>query len=420
MEIIELPEGDAAELGFIPARLDKIGRMVDAEVAAGEIPGAVTLIARQGKIVHSHVSGKLDVERPETLSMDSLFRLYSQTKPMAAVVLLALFEDGAFLLDEPISKWIPEFANPRVFELPPAKDFVRGAMVPTRPAKREITIYDLLTMTSGLPSLGKTPIAYWPLMKPVWEGTGMLPGDSSFNDPALDYDDLVVAIAANPLHADPGEVWHYGSDYDVLSLLLTRVSGMNLEDLFRQKLLGPLGMNDSGFYCGEDNLDRLVTEYLWDPVGECLNIRDRPETTEKAGRADRRLMSGNGTFGGLLSTPRDFARFAQMLANGGGLDGVRILGRKTVELMRSNHIGERCIDLYGPNYGFGFGGFVRKSVESSFIPGSAGTYGWAGAAGTWFFVDPKEELFGLFFTQVFGFMLPTAIQFEKMTYEALD
>ena len=414
-----LPAGDSGELGFVPERLDRIGGVLDAAVNAGQLPGAVTLVARRGKAVHTHVAGKLDMERPEPLAMDSLFRLYSQTKPIAAAVLMALFEEGAFLLDEPISKWIPEFARPNVFVHMPAAERVRGNLAPTEPARREITIFDLLTMTSGLPSLGRTPIAYWPAMRPAWEGTGMAPGDTRFNDPELDYDDLVTAIAANPLHSHPGETWNYGSDFDVLSLFLTRVSGMSLEELFQEKVLGPLGMHDSAFYCREADLDRLATEHQWNPSSEELTIRDRPETTEKAGRAGRRLMSGNGLFGGLLSTPRDFARFAQMLANGCELDGVRVLGRKTVELMRTNHIGSRCIDVYSPNYGFGFGGFVRKSIESSFTPGSAGTYGWAGAAGTWFFVDPHEELVGLFFTQVFGMLLPTAVVFEKMTYEAL-
>ena len=228
-----------------------------------------------------------------------------------------------------------------------------------------------------------------------------------------------MAIAAIPLHSQPGELWNYGYDFDVLSLFLTRVSGKNLGELFQEKLLGPLGMHDSSFYCNEEDLSRLVTEHQWNPVEGKLAIRDRPETSEKAGRGDRRVMSGNGVSGGLLCSPLDFARFAQMLANGGELDGVRILGRKTVELMRTNHIGDRCIDSFSPNYGFGFGMFVRKSIGSSFTPGSAGTFGWAGAAGTWFFIDPKEELFGLFFTQVFGYMFPTAVQFEKMTYEAL-
>jgi CubicO group peptidase (beta-lactamase class C family) len=409
----ELPAGDPSELGFAPERLDRISNMIDAEVDAGKLPGAVTLVARRGKVVHSHVSGKLDVERPAPVAADSLFRLYSQTKPMTAAVLMTLFEEGAFLLDEPVSKWIPEFAKPGVFTLKSSQDAVRGNYSPTTPARREITIFDLLTMTSGLPSLGRTPVMYSSTM----EGAGITLGDPT--DPALDYDDRVVAIAANPLHSQPGEIWNYGYDFDVLSLFLTRVSGMNLGELFQEKLLGPLGMHDSSFYCNEEDLSRLVTEHQWNPVEEKLIVRDRAETSEKAGRGDQRTMSGNGGKGGLVCSPRDFARFAQMLANEGELDGVRILGRKTVELMRTNHIGDRCIDSFSPNYGFGFGMFVRKSVGSSFTPGSAGTFGWAGAAGTWFFIDPKEELFGLFFTQVFGYMFPTAVQFEKMTYEAL-
>ena len=408
-----LPAGDPSELGFAPERLDRISNMVDAEVGAGRLPGAVTLVARRGKVVHSHVSGKLDVERPAPVAADSLFRLYSQTKPMTAAVLMVLFEEGAFLLDEPVSKWIPEFAKPSVFTLKSSQDAVRGNYSPTTPARREITIFDLLTMTSGLPSLGRTPIMYSSTM----ERAGITLGDPT--DPALDYDDQVVAIAANPLHSQPGEIWNYGYDFDVLSLFLTRVSGKNLGELFQEKLLGPLGMHDSSFYCNEEDLSRLVTEHQWNPVEEKLIVRDRPETSEKAGRRDQRTMSGNGGKGGLVCSPHDFARFAQMLANGGELDGVRILGRKTVELMRTNHIGDRCIDSFSPNYGFGFGMFVRKSIGSSFTPGSAGTFGWAGAAGTWFFIDPKEELFGLFFTHVFGLMFPTAVQFEKMTYEAL-
>jgi CubicO group peptidase (beta-lactamase class C family) len=376
-----LPAGDPSELGFAPERLDRISNMVDAEV------GAVTA--------------------------DSLFRLHSQTKPMTAAVLMVLFEEGAFLLDEPVSKWIPEFAKPGVFAIKPPQDAVRGDYSPTTPALREITIFDLLTMTSGLPSLGRTPVAYQPTMK----AAGITPGDTE--DPTLDYDDRVVAIAGIPLHSQPGKLWNYGYDFDVLSLFLTRVSGKNLGELFQEKLLGPLGMHDSSFYCNEEDLSRLVTEHQWNPVEGKLAIRDRPETSEKAGRGDRRVMSGNGVSGGLLCSPLDFARFAQMLANGGELDGVRILGRKTVELMRTNHIGDRCIDSIAPNCGFGFGMFVRKSIGSSFTPGSAGTFGWAGAAGTWFFIDPKEELFGLFFTHVFGLMFPTAVQFEKMTYEAL-
>lgn len=422
-----LPAGDARDLGFDPDRLARIGRTMDAAVAARRIPGSITILARRGEVVHTHVTGRLDLERDAPLREDSLFRMYSQTKPVTATVLLSLFEEGAFMLNDPISRWLPEFANPRVLAHHGAKDRVRvpaRTATATDPARREITIFDLLTMTSGLPGMGRTPLAYLPTLGPAWEGTGFGPGDTRINDPRLDYDDMVLALANNPLHAQPGETWNYGSDFDVISLLLTRISGKPLDQLFQERILGPLGMNDAAFYCTDATLPRLVTDHTWDLRGE-LTIRDRPESSEKSGLGNRRLHSGNGLFGGMLGTCWDYARFAQMLLNGGELDGTRVLGRKTVELMATNHIGERCVDIaVGPNYGFGLGVCVRKGIEGSFTPGSAGQFGWGGAAGTWFWVDPKEELIGLFFTHVFGYQfLPTADlfeRFEKMAYEALQ
>jgi CubicO group peptidase (beta-lactamase class C family) len=423
----QMPQGDPRELGFDPTRLERIGRTMDAAVDARNIPGTITLVARKGRVVHTHVTGKLDIDRPAPLKIDSLFRMYSQTKPVTAAVLLTLCEEGLFMLDEPVSKWIPEFKNPNVIAYPSAKDRVRGtpsvSFTSVVKARREITIFDLLTMTSGIAAMSRTPAAYWPTYAPVLEGTGFAPGDTRINDPRGTYEDLVLAVANNPLHSQPGDTWQYGQDFDVLSLLLTRASGMSLDRLFKTKMFEPLGMHESDFYCSEADSSRLVTDHQWDP-NKGLVVRDRPENTEKAGRNNRKLMSGNGLFGGILSTPWDYARFAQMLLNGGELDGVRVLGRKTVELMTRNHIGERCIDLgTGPNYGFGLGVCVRKTNEGTPTPGSPGTFGWGGAAGTWFFVDPKEELFGLFFTHLFGYqLLPIGDlfeRFEKMTYEAL-
>lgn len=426
MTTAELPSGNAADQGFVAARLDRISRTMDAAVAAGAVPGTATLVARRGQVVHTHVTGRLDMERAAPLQMNSLFRMYSQTKPITAAVALTLFEDGVFLLDDPISKWLPEFAQPKVVAHLRAEQRVRGlgsAGAGIEAARREITIFDLLTMTSGLASMSRTPAAHWPTLVRAWEGTGFAPGDTRFNDPVGSYEDLVVALAMTPLHSHPGDTWQYGSDFDVLTLLLTRATGKSLDVLYQEKILGPLGMKDSAFYCSPQRLDRLVTDHQWDAEGK-LSVRDRPETTEKAGRSDRRLISGNGMFGGLLSAPWDYARFAQMLLNGGELDGVRVLGRKTIELMRTNHIGERCVDIaVGPNYGFGLGVCVRKSISGTFMPGSAGTFGWGGAAGTWFFVDPAEEVFGLFFTHVFGYQFhPSATlfeRFEKMVYEAM-
>ena len=359
--------------------------------------------------------------------MDSLFRMYSQTKPVAAVVLMSLFEESAFELNDPITRWLPEFANRLVAIETPPHDRLRGAFPPmnVEPARRDIMIMDLMTMTSGLPAIGKLPAAYYPLLVRSSQGTGFMPGDTLINDPPRSYEEMVLAIADMPLYAHPGDRWNYGSDFDVLSLFLTRLTGKDLDELFRERLFDPLGMDDSGFYCDDADEGRLVTDHTWDAEGNLIT-RDRPETAEKVRSRARNLRSGNGLFGGMLTTPPDYARFAQMLLNGGELDGVRILGRKTVELMTSNHLGDREIDLLPiPNYGFGLGYSVRKSIERSFYPGSPGTFGWGGAAGTWFFVDPVEDLVGCFFNHVFlygnrpGGMADLTRRFMKLTYQAL-
>ena len=420
-----LPLADPQDAGFCPHRLGRIAGVMDAAVRDLKVPGTATMVLRHGKVVHQHASGRLDMDREAPVAMDSLFRMYSQTKPVTAAVVMSLFEDGAFFLDEPVSKWLPEFEAPRVMAYPGPADRVRAgiAMAATVPAYREITLFDLLTMTSGLPAVARTPAAYWPQMEPTWEGTGFFGPQEKANEPEHSYEEKVLAIAEVPLFAQPGETWNYGSDFDVLSLFLTRLTGQDLDTLYQERIFGPLGMGDSRFYCAEGDADRLVTEYQWDE-DENLAVRERPEEAEKARPSNRDLMSGNGMFGGMLSTPADYARFAQMLLNGGELDGARVLGRKTVDLMTTNHIGTRDIDLgVGPNQGFGFGYSVRKGLGGSFTPGSAGQFGWGGAAGTYFFCDPAEDLAGLFFTQVFLYQfLPTADlpeRFEKLTYEAL-
>tara|TARA_Y100001934_G_scaffold82201_1_gene101959 strand:- start:484 stop:1770 length:1287 start_codon:yes stop_codon:yes gene_type:complete len=421
-----LPASSATDAGFDPDRLARINKTMDAAVEDRSVPGTVTVIGRGSDIVHTHVNGKLDVNRDAPLGMDSLFRMYSQTKPVTAVVLMSLFEEGAFFLNDPVSKWLPEFAEPKVNRPLASHERVRGGLGTgsVESARREITLFDLMTMTSGLPSFMRTPAAFWPTLGPAWEGTGFSPTDTTrFNDPEGSYEDHVVALAQTPLHAHPGEVWNYGSDFDVLSLFLMRLTGQDLDSLFRERVFGPLRMTGASFYCPEGAEGRLVTDHAWNEGLE-IEPRDRPETSEKTGKANRELMSGNGLFGGILCTPPDYTRFARMLLNGGELDGTRVLGRKTVELMTSNHIGDRDIDLTGePNLGFGFGYSVRKGLGGTYTPGTPGTFGWGGAAGTFFFVDPAEDLFGLFFTHVFGYQFnpdaDLAARFEKLTYEAL-
>jgi CubicO group peptidase (beta-lactamase class C family) len=426
-EFAGLPRTEPEEAGLSSARLERIGQTMANAVERRAIPGVTTVVLRGGKVAYTNAAGFIDMERSRPLGFDALFRMYSQTKPVTAVLLMQLQEDGLLFLDDPIAKYLPEFANRRVITHKSAGDRVRGEIIggaDTVPAKREITVFDLLTMTSGLPSRSRTPAALSHLVDQAFRGSGfLLLDDRPINDPPGTYEESVLSLAHAPLHSHPGDTWQYGSDFDVLTLLIQRVTGQPLDELMRTRIYEPLGMTDSAFYCPPDKIGRLVTEYMWDMQGR-LMVRDTPEKAEKAGGSNRRLVSGNGIFGGMLSTAADYTRFAQMLLNGGTLDGKRILGRKSVELMTTNHIGERDIDLVvGPGYGFGFGYCVRKTLTGSAMPGTPGTFGWGGAAGTWFFVDPKEDLAGLFFTHVFGYQFsPTAdlfFRFEKMAYEAL-
>jgi CubicO group peptidase (beta-lactamase class C family) len=426
-EFAGLPQADPADAGLSADRLGLLVRTMDDAVEKGSIPGLATVIAREGKVVHARAHGFLDIERRTPLGLDAIYRMYSQTKPMTAALLMQLQEDGLLFLDEPIAKYLPEFGNRTVMTHKRPAQRLRGEIsvgVDTEPARREISIIDLLTMTSGLPSRSRTPSALSHVLEPAWRGSGFLPNDPRpINDPAGSYEQMVLALANTPLHSHPGDTWQYGSDFDVLTLLMERATGKPLDQLMRERIFTPLGMRDAAFYCSAENLSRLVTEHQWDLEGR-IAVRDRPESTEKAGRANRRLVSGNGLFGGALCSAADYTRFAQMLLNRGSLDGVRVLGRKSVELMTANHIGDKEVDIaVGPGYGFGFGYAVRKSLERSALPGTVGTFGWGGAAGTWFFVDPTENLIGLFFTHVFGYQFsPKADlfnRFEKMTYEAL-
>ena len=409
-------------------RLNRINRTMDEAVSSNQLPGVATVVCRRGEVVHTHVAGSRNMEKPdEPVGLDSLFRMYSQTKPVTAVVAMTLFEEGVIYMDDPISKWLPEFADLRVVDYPSATDKYRGipiALGSTVAASREITVFDLMTMTSGLPGAGRTPAVYQDATNRAMEGSGFLPGDLLINDPPRSYEEMVLALAEAPLHSQPGETWNYGSDFDVLTILLQRASGKPLDELFQERIFGPLKMESACFYCGEANIDRLVTDHAWDLEGNLI-VRDPPETAEKVGRSNRKLMSGNGLFGGMLASPPDYARFAQMLLNGGTLDGARIISRKTVDYMTTNHIGDRRVDIaVGPGYGFALGYCVREDIGGTFAQGSRGTYGWGGAAGTWFFVDPLEELWGLFFTHTFGYQFkPGAdlhFRFERLVLESLD
>lgn len=414
------------DVGLDSARLARIDATVAEAVAQGKVPGAITVVLRQGKVAHCAAHGYLDSERQTPLQLDSIFRMYSQTKPVVAALTMQLQEEGLFFVDHPITKWLPEYEGREVIAPLSSTQHVRGeplSLGATEPMRRQITIRDLLTMTSGLPSMGNIPSTLWPLLAQVWEGTGFSPTDLGEADPEIAHEDVVVAAAQLPNARHPGDGWEYGFDFDVLTVLLERATGQSLDTLLQERIFGPLGVEDCGFYCPPELAPRLVTNHHWGPAGELIP-RERPEDSEKVRESLGRQVSGNGLFGGVLMTPAAYTRFAQMLLNGGELDGQRILGRKTVELMTANHIGDWDIDLaVGPGYGFGFGYCTLKTIAKGAVPGSPGTYGWGGAAGTWFFVDPVEELIGLFFTHVFMFQFNSEAdlveRFQKHTYEAL-
>jgi len=428
-----LPLSAPEAVGFDATRLSRVGDAMRGAVEGGHVPAVATVVARRGQVVHREACGVLDLETGAALPIDGLFRMYSQSKPVTAAAAMVLFEEGLFFLDDPITNWLPEFTNRRVVVDPRDAQRVGGeplSLLETVPALRDITIYDLLTMTSGLANVGATPTSYWQEFRDAWEGSGFWPGDTRFNDPtAGSLEGVVQALAQLPGFAQPGEQWLYGSDFDVLTVLLERASDQTIDEILRTRLFEPLGMHDSDFYCPADKQGRLATDHTWAPDGS-LRVHDPVKTAEKANpKPERRLMSGNGFFGGILSTPADYTRFAQMLLNGGEVDGVRVLGRKTVELLATNHLAHIAAEPQditlglGPGYGFGFGVCVRDRVGGSCGPGSVGTYGWGGAAGTWYFVDPVEELVGLFFTNVFGYQFaPNARlqqRFEHLVYAAL-
>ena len=427
-DFANIPFADPTVLGMDADRVDRVDARMAQAVESGEVPGVTTVVLRHGHVAHVSSHGYLDAERKNPLPEDALFRMYSQTKPVTAALTMQLQEEGILYVDEPITKWLPEFENRQVLSPLDPPNKVRGQgllMGQTVPMQRQITIRDLLTMTSGLPSFGNIPSAMFPLLEPAWSGTEFGITNPGVVDTSVSAEQRVLSMAQLPNARQPGAAWEYAADFDVLTQVLERATGQNLDELFQERIFGPLGITGCGFYCPPEDADRLVTNHHWDEQGG-LNPVERPEDSHKVRESLGQQISGNGLYGGVLMTPAAYTRFAAMLLNGGELDGQRVLGRKTIELMTSDHLGALCgteIDLVGPGYGFGFGYSVRRRIAGTPIPGSIGSYGWGGAAGTYFVIDPTENLALLFFTHVFMYQFNPAAyletDFEKGVYEAL-
>jgi CubicO group peptidase (beta-lactamase class C family) len=380
-----LPMARPEEVGMSSERLGRIRAAMQRYVDRGLVPGVVTLVARRGRVVHFEAIGYRDVEAKAPMTTDTIFRIASMTKPIASVALMTLYEEGHFLLNDPISKFLPEFSNMKVAQPAPASE-TGGAPYKLVPAKNPITIKHVLTHTAGFPN------SYRGITREEFIKT--YPRKS----PNETIADVVKRLATMPLNFNPGEAWEYGPATDVVGRLVEVISGMTLDEYLRKKIFEPLKMNDTHFYLPASKLNRFAANYQPDEKnGNKIKLVEAPNAESRWVKQPHNYFSGAG---GLVSTAADYFRFHQMMLNGGELDGARILGRKTVELMTVNHTGDMPLWLPGPGYGFGLGYSVVKDIGVTGQAGSPGVYGWGGAFCTYFQVDPKEELIGIVMTQV--------------------
>ncbi len=401
-----LQAGNPVNEKFSAERLQRIDAMLEQNIDSGYINGAVGLIARNSKIVYYKSFGVADLEQKKLMNNDAIFRIASQTKAITSVAVMMLFEEGKFLLDDPISKYIPSFAHPKVLASINPKD----TTYTTVPAKREITIRDLLTHTSGI---GYAQIGS-PEMNAIYGKAGIPAGFVT--------DKILLATAINklgalPLAHQPGERWTYGLNADVLGYLVEKLSGKTFDQFLKERIFDPLGMKDTYFYIPVAKQNRLVIAYTPDKQGHLIKWN---ATTFPPISADYPLVNGTYYAGGagLTSTVKDYATFLQMLLNNGVYNGQCLLSRHTVELMTSNQIGDLYINPEKDKFGLGFG--LTTDASSKKLGMSEGSFAWGGFFGTLYWVDPKEHLVCLLFIQ--NWPLPhNALQdkFRAMVYQAL-
>ncbi len=361
--------------------------------------------------------GHRDVATGAPIEPDTVFRIYSMTKPITSVALMTLYEQGLFQLDDPASRFLPELAGLRVWEDGTPTSYR------TTVAEREITVRDLLTHTAGFTYgfMARHPVDALYRRVGVEGGTPLVPQDGP---PAVDLTEMVARLGELPLLFAPGSRWSYSVATDVCGHLVERLSGLPFDEFLRERVFEPLGMTDTGFSVSEEQADRMGACYAATPSNPLLPIDTAATTTF---RQHPSFLSGGG---GLVSTAADYLRFALMLLNGGELDGQRILGRKTVEYMTSNHLptggdlasmGQRVFsETTYEGIGFGLGFSVMLDPVRAAVVGSVGEYAWGGAASTMFWVDPREELVGMLLTQLIpSSMYPLRREMKALTYQAL-
>jgi CubicO group peptidase (beta-lactamase class C family) len=394
--------------GFSPQRLERIDRVMHHYVEQGKVSGVLNLVARRGQVVHLAKAGWRDVEAQKPMSFDTLFRMYSMTKPVTSVAVMMLYEQGRFLLTDSVADYIPEFKDVKVF----VRETESG--VELADLECPITIHDLLIHTAGL----------------SYDGASDHYVDRQYREHvAKPYRDnweitlaeLVRGIARCPLRFQPGSDWTYGTSHDVLGYLVQVVSGQPFDVFLQEHVLGPLGMVDTTFHVPASKLDRLATNYQPTEGGglEVANVSETNRFVEPT----HCPSGGGGLYAGgwgLVSTIGDWYRFCQVLFNKGELDGERLLGRKTVELMTANHLRDGLYDDGDPALGYGLGFGVLLDVERARRLGSVGTYGWGGFGTTRFRIDPQEELVHIQMAQLINnWTVPVLHDIEVAIYQAI-
>lgn len=390
-----VPEARPETLGLSRPRLQALSDAFKREIDKGTVPGVTVLVARRGQIGWFEALGKQSPAGAAPMARDSIFRIFSMTKPIVSVGIMALVEDGHLLLSDPVAKFITEFANQKVGVI---KDGKLELVPPTRP----MTVQDLLRHTSGLTyeHQGDGPVH-------------KLYQESRVRSRKISNAEHAALVASFPLVCQPGAEFNYSRSTDILGHIIEVVSGKTLGAFLTDRVLAPLQMAETGFSTSEANAGRLAEPFAADPwTGDkvaLFNMLEQP------------VMESGG--GGLVSTTMDYARFCLMLRNGGTLDGNRVIGRKTLELMASDHLGPGVAingTLLSPGHGFGLGFAVRREAGIAPFPGSVGQYFWSGIAGTFFWIDPKEDLFAVFMSQGPGQRDYTRTLVRDLVYAAVD
>jgi CubicO group peptidase (beta-lactamase class C family) len=400
------------DVGLDPARLAYIPDYFRSYVDRGKIAGFSTLVSRHGEIAHFEVAGQRDRERGLPMEKDTIFRIYSMTKPITSLALMMLYEEGHFQLNHPVSRYIPSFKKLQVWAGGTAQKYE------TKPCEREMTIRDLLTHTSGL--------TYGFMQEHPVDELYRKAGIEGANTVELTLKETVEALSEIPLLFSPGQHWSYSVATDVCGHLVEILSGRPLDEFLAARIFAPLGMNDTAFFVPKDKLDRFATNYFRNPQTKKSGIMDVGDETSTYAKPPRFLSGG----GGLTSTMMDYWRFCQMLLNGGELDGVRLCSPKTIEFMTLNHLpGGQTMkkmsrsafsELAAEGAGFGLGFQVLIDPAEAQAVGSPGNFSWGGAASTYFWIDPEEDLITIFMTQLYpSSTYPFRPQLQQLVYGAI-